>query len=113
MSHEYVAIVGSRGFAPLWRVRAYVNNLARGVVVISGGAPGVDREAERAARERRMLVLVVRPADPSNRRSYAVRNQKIVRVADRVVAFWDGVSRGTAMVIAMARRAGKPCEVIR
>lgn len=46
------------------------------------------------------------------RRAYD-RNAKIVRAADRLVAFHDGRSGGTAQTIGLARRLGKPVEVIR
>lgn len=44
---------------------------------------------------------------------YRTRNEEMVRRAGRVVAFWDGVERGgTWMTMNIARRAGKPVEVV-
>lgn len=39
------------------------------------------------------------------------RNGLIVRGADRLIAFWDGLSRGTHDSILKAEEAGKPVEV--
>lgn len=43
-----------------------------------------------------------------------VRNQRMLDVErpDRVLAFWDGRSRGTAHMIARAVEAGTPVEII-
>ena len=37
---------------------------------------------------------------------------KIVDYADKVVAFWDGKSKGTLSVIKYAQKSEKPCEII-
>ena len=42
-----------------------------------------------------------------------LRNRMIVDYADKVIAFWDGCSRGTLSVIKYAESIGKPCEVVR
>lgn len=41
-----------------------------------------------------------------------VRNKLIVRDAEKVVAFWDGESPGTRSTVEMARKAGKPVEIV-
>ena len=41
-----------------------------------------------------------------------VRNREIVEYADKIIAFWDGKSRGTRFVIEYANKIGKPCEVV-
>ena len=45
-----VAVVGSRSFPQLDNVRWFVNELPEGVIVVSGGAHGVDTAAAQAAR---------------------------------------------------------------
>jgi hypothetical protein len=40
------------------------------------------------------------------------RNQRIAAAADRLVAFWDGVSRGTRSAITQAVKAGVPVQII-
>lgn len=108
-----VAIVGSRGFWDLDLVGEYVNGLPPGDSVVSGGARGVDVAAERAATLDGRDVL----SFPANwallgKRAGFVRNVQIVDACDRLVAFWDGQSRGTKHSIDLAKRAGKPVLVI-
>lgn len=50
-------------------------------------------------------------AYPSWAAAAYVRNGYIVDFADRVVAFWDGKSKGTKNTLTLARRAGLPVEV--
>jgi hypothetical protein len=108
-----IAIVGSREYPKLDLVRSYVRSLEPGTVVISGGAKGVDSEAEKQARDFG-LEVVVYPADWNRYGKTAgfVRNRTIVEDADRVVAFWDGDSRGTINTISLAVKMGKSLEII-
>ena len=38
--------------------------------------------------------------------------KKIVDYADKIIAFWDGKSKGTLSVIKYAEKTGKQCEII-
>lgn len=109
---QYVAIVGSRDYAPLSDVDEVVARLPATSVVVSGGARGVDQRAVDAARRRGLCVLVLRPDWSRGRGAGLERNTALVACADRVIAFWNGRSRGTADTIAKARAAGLPLEVI-
>lgn len=108
-----VAIVGSRDFTRLDWVREYVDRkLWLEDVVVSGGARGVDSEAAAYARESACNRVEVIPADWSQGKAAGKeRNFDIIEKADRVVAFWDGMSSGTAHSIALAVALGKPVEV--
>lgn len=109
---ERVAIVGTRDFQDLTQVIAYVQDLPPGTVVISGGGGAVDYMAVKAAGWRG-LPRVVFKADWEKHGKAAgpMRNSQIVSECDRLVAFWDGQSRGTADAVKKARAAGKPVEV--
>ena len=109
--------MGSRGFADLGAVAAYIRSLPPETTVVSGGALGVDSVAEKEA-ERRGLRTEIYRVDPegvSSRGEFAqrahARNQLIVDASDMLVAFWDGHSRGTLDSIKRAQRAGKRIEV--
>lgn len=54
------------------------------------------------------------PADweAHGKRAGFIRNQQIVNYADRVVAFWDGESKGTKSTIDMALKAKKRLDVV-
>ena len=109
-----VAIVGSRDYPDMDAVKRYVAELPEGTVVISGGAHGVDRIAETAAR-RRGLEVVSFPADwdAHGRSAGMIRNAKIAKECDRLVAFHWNDSKGTANTILRARNFGKEVEVIK
>lgn len=110
-----MGIIGSRDYPDLEAVRAFVRSLPLSVVVVSGGARGVDLVAAAAARARGMFVdeFLVSPEtwERLGPRAGPERNERLVGSCERVVAFWDGASRGTAQAIGVARRLGKPLEV--
>jgi hypothetical protein len=84
-----------------------VAQLPASVVVVSGGARGVDAVAEDAARSRGLPVVRLSASWSSlGRRAGMMRNGEIVARADVLVAFWDGASSGTADAIRRARREG-------
>ena len=41
-----------------------------------------------------------------------IRNKEIVDYADKIIAFWNGSSKGTLSVIKYAEKTGKPCEIV-
>lgn len=109
-----IAIVGSRGYLNYEAVYNYVlNNFRDGDVLVSGGCPrGADYLAERAAGALGIKTLIF-PADWNRLGKSAgfIRNADIVKNADKLVAFWDGESRGTQHVIGLANKAGIPVEI--
>lgn len=107
-----IAIVGSRDFSDLAQVTSYVATLPPDSIVISGGARGVDQQAEEAARARGLQVIVHKPDwDKYGRMAGIVRNRLIVEEADTLVAFWDGKSRGTKSSIDLANEKGIPVVI--
>lgn len=108
-----VAIVGSRGYSRLGDVSLFVTLLPHDAVIVSGGARGVDSAAESAARVRGMQTVIYKAewARYGNSAGYK-RNADIVKAADVVVAFWDGVSKGTKHTIDLAHQAEIPVLVI-
>jgi hypothetical protein len=108
-----VAIVGSRHFPEMERVRDYVMALPAGTTVVTGGASGVDAAAGDAARERSLGLLQLRPrfeetTDPG---ASGRRNQELVDAADILVAFWDGQSSGTRRTVDRAIESGREVHV--
>jgi hypothetical protein len=109
---ERVAIVGSRDFGKAGPIRAYVDALPAGTIVVSGGARGADRIAAEAAARRGLGLVILGAAWGTCGRSAGVRrNTDLVASADRVVAFWSGRSLGTLDTIKKVLEAGKPLEV--
>jgi len=107
-----IAIIGSRTYPDLDAVRQYVRSLPADTVVVSGGADGVDSAAELEAIRRGLKTRIFRAAWSEHGKSAGmIRNHDIIKSADRVVVFWDGVSRGSANSIELCRRYGKPVEI--
>ena len=104
-----VAIIGSRSIFAT-DIGMYISN---GDEIVSGGAVGIDSCAEEYAKKNGLKLTVFLPQyERYGRAAPIVRNQTIVDYADKIVAFWDGKSKGTLSVIKYAERTGKPCEII-
>lgn len=80
--------------------------------LITGGARGVDSFAIEIADKGAKSPHVIEPINPSNKFSYLLRNVEIITEADKIIAFWDGKSRGTKFVIDYAKARNKNIEVI-
>ena len=82
--------------------------------IISGAANGIDRSARAFALAHGIRMLEVLPDYALHgRRAPLRRNDNIIAMADLVLAFWDGKSRGTKYVIDRCHAIGKPIMVYR
>ena len=111
-----VAIVGSRTWTDASSIHRYIDRLIAehaDLTIVSGAAPGVDRIAAGYAVSMG-LTVIEHHADwkRHGRTAGAIRNQAIVSDSDAVVAFWDGVSRGTKITLDIARRKGITAKVV-
>jgi len=103
-----VAIIGSRNL--LVRIEDYVPEEM--TEIVTGGAPGVDRCAEKYADDNDIPKMIVKPEYKKyGRRAPLVRNEIIVDCAELVVAIWDGKSKGTKYAIDYAKKRNKPVNV--
>lgn len=108
-----IAIVGSRNFSDLTKVRDYVNTLPPDTIVISGGAKGVDTVAETTAKAKGLTTIVYLPEWKKYGRSAGIkRNEDIIHNAEAVIAFWDGNSPGTRNSINQAKENNKKVTII-
>lgn len=111
-----VALVcGSRSWTNPEPIRRRLRTLPVNTVVLHGGARGADRLAGQIGRELGLHVAVM-PAlwDRYGRDAGRLRNVAMLTMQPTVViAFWDGRSPGTGMMIRLAGDAGVPVEVIR
>ena len=104
-----VAIVGSRDIF----VADFSNYVGKEDEIVSGGAADIDTCAKDFAKANGLSLTEFLPEyERFGRAAPIVRNKKIVDFSDRVVAFWNGTSRGALSVINYARKIGKPCEVV-
>lgn len=121
MSSQYrVIIAGGREFGnyELLRERCdffLQNKLNEGqVIIVSGHASGADALGERYAHEHG-LQCDIYPADwkTHGRAAGPRRNAQMAAVADALIAFWDGQSRGTKNMIDTAKSKGLKVAVVR
>lgn len=104
-----LAVIGSRSLC-ITELGAY---LPPGVTeLVSGGACGTDSCVRRYAQENLIPLMEFLPEYERYGRAAPIkRNQQIIDYADRVLAFWDGVSRGTRFVIDECVRKNVPIAV--
>lgn len=104
-----IAIVGSRNVS-VTDIGRYISNAEE---IVSGGAVGVDRCAADYARKNGIRLTEFLPRyEQYGRAAPIVRNKEIVDYSDKIIAFWNGSSKGTLSVIKYAQKTGKPCEII-
>ena len=104
-----IAVVGSRDIL-IADIGRYITG---GEEIVSGGAVGVDACAAEYAKKNGIKLTVFLPQyERYGRAAPVMRNKEIVDYADRIIAFWNGRSKGTQSVIQYARKKGKPCEVV-
>lgn len=103
-----IAVIGSRSLS--FDISKYI---PAGVTeIITGGAEGIDAQAERFADEHRISKHIIRPDyGKHGKAAPLVRNRRIVNLADMIVAFWDGASGGTAFTVKYARQVKKPLKI--
>ena len=109
-----IAIIGSRDFRDKELVeKILAKELSNiNVEVITEGARGVDTWVEEFCKKDCTPCKIIRPIDPANKLDYIFRNVEIITLADKIIAFWDGKSRGTKFVIDYAKARGKGVEII-
>lgn len=107
------AIVGSRTCTSKKFVFPILDKvLSSGDIIISGGARGADSLAEEYAKQKEFTVVVYKAMwDLYGKSAGYKRNMQIIDDSDEVIAFWDGVSKGTKHSINLAKVAKKPVHV--
>ena len=90
----------------------YLQNLSD-IEIVSGTCRGADKLGERYCDERG-YILTAFPAEWDKYANSAgrIRNEKMAKYADCLIAFWDGESRGTRHMIAMMKKYRKPYKVV-
>lgn len=111
-----IAIIGSRTFTDYALLKAEVDKVAADnpiSLIVSGGAIGADTLGARYAVEHCIDKLVFKPDwNRFGKGAGFIRNKDIVDNAEVVIAFWNGVSKGTKHSIDYATKQGKKVIVI-
>ena len=103
-----VIIAGGRDFLDYEKLKEYCDKILSDIeyiTIVSGKARGADTLGERYQKERN-LQLKEYPAewDIYDKAAGGIRNEKMAKNADMLIAFWDGKSSGTEDMIRRARR---------
>ena len=121
-----ILVCGSRDFEDYPLLKKVINDLMfgrdgylkldtiEGLTIISGGAKGADLLVEKYIKEgdffpsdkSRIFNEIHLPDwDKYGKRAGMIRNQKMIdEKPNLVIAFWDGVSRGTENTISLAKK---------
>ena len=101
------AVIGSREFTDYEYLKSILT-CYKFSSIISGGAKGADCLARRYAIDNNIRLVEFFPDwEKLGKSAGVIRNRQIVEASDVVIAFWNGMSRGTASSIKIARRANK------
>ena len=104
-----VAVIGSRGLMVDDLGKYLPSETAE---IISGGARGIDACARDYALRHGLKLTEYLPEYSKYRRGAPLkRNITIIENADLVLAFWDGMSRGTKYVIDNCKKRNIPVEI--
>ena len=120
MQKEYrLVVAGCRNYTDYLRVsreiKKYIEELGSGysIIIVSGCSNGTDALGERFADNHKLKVEKY-PAEWNKygRAAGPLRNAQMAKVADGIIVFWDGASKGTKNMIESAKKENKPCTII-
>ena len=113
-----VIIAGSQSFADYKRLSKkmdfLLSNIDEDICIIGGEARGASALGKQYATDRKYQYRGF-PAkwDAYEKRAGYLRNAEMADNADALVAFWDGISKGTKHMIEIATAKGLAVRVIR
>lgn len=113
-----VAIIGSRGFSNYNLVEVTMEIFQEThpliTTMVSGGARGADKLGEKWALNNNIPTKIfLAEWDKHGRAAGFIRNKDIIENADHVIAFWDGVSKGTKHSLDLCKKSGIVNTVIK
>ena len=101
-----IVIAGGRDFTNTDIAFICIEPLVKaGDIIVSGHASGADHIGELYAENHKLECKLY----PANWKAYGraagpIRNKQMAKVADKLIAFWDGKSRGTKNMINLAKK---------
>lgn len=110
-----LAIIGGRDFNDIDKARKVFKNFFKPYTreIISGGAKGADLIGASLASENDLeCTEYLADWKKHGKAAGMIRNEEIINGADMILAFWDGVSKGTANSLTKAKKQKKPCFIV-
>src|SRR5438270_5740830 len=106
---------GSRTIDDRELIESKLKALPRCTVILTSrthGASAAVRDATMRLGLRLEVWTAMTDRYPTAADAYFARDEEMIRSADRVLAFWDGESAGTAHELTYARRLSKPIDLV-
>jgi len=113
--HLRVFAGGSRNIGDRAVIDAKIKALPRCAVILTSrthGASAAIRDATMRCCLRLEVWTAMTDRYPTAEDAYFARDEEMIRSADRVLAFWDGESAGTAHELSYARSLSKPVDLV-
>ncbi|MBQ6706027.1 MAG: DUF2493 domain-containing protein [Clostridia bacterium] len=115
-----IVVAGCRDYDNYYEAEEYIDSCISDMksvcefLFISGGCRGADALGERYAREHGYEIERY-PAEweKYGRAAGPMRNRKMAEIADFIICFWDGKSRGTKAIIDFATALNRPVRIKR
>lgn len=111
-----IAIVGTRSklnASEMSRISELINSTAKEDVIVTGDCPtGVDSLVSQVCHGFRTMIVCHAAWETHGKAAGPIRNAEIASIADKVIAFPKGESRGTRGCVELFCKLGKPHEVI-
>jgi hypothetical protein len=113
MIKKIVAVVGGRDFTDYNRLKKILDSVKGKILsLVSGGANGADKLVEKYAKDNKFKIKVFQADwDSLGKKAGPVRNKQIVDKSDVIIAFWNGISKGTESTIKIARKSEKILKI--
>lgn len=113
-----MVIAGCRNYHNYKEARQYIEYCIREIknryslIFVSGCCTGADSLGERYAKENGYKIEYYKAEWGKYGRSAGPRrNKQMAKIADYVICFWDGKSRGTKSMINYAKQINKPIRI--
>ncbi len=110
-----IIVAGGRDFNNYDLLSVTLDRMFKNInpVIVCGEARGADLLGRRYAIEHNLSILSY-PANWSlGKRAGFIRNEAMAKVANGLIAFWDGKSHGTKHMIETMQKLNKPVRIIR
>lgn len=119
MKVKYILVVGSRSITDEEKIFNELSEYCnKNTIIVSGGAIGVDSIAEKYADMNNLeKVIMYADWDKYGIRAGYIRNEAMHKYIAKFpyrlcIAFWDGISKGTAQNFKLAEKYNTPLEII-
>jgi hypothetical protein len=113
--HLRIFAGGSRSIVDRELIDSKLKAVPRSAVILTSrtnGASAAVRDATMRAGLRLEVWTAMTDRYPTAEDAYFARDEEMIRSADRVLAFWDGESAGTAHELTYARSLSKPIDLV-